>query len=69
MTPHEPRGRRCPAARAGIGVEIEGPTQRREDLVRRDHRAAVPPVIGVERHLFDDAQLVALVEAEPQQCR
>ena len=23
---------------------------------------------GVERHLFDDAQLVSVVEAEPKQC-
>ena len=29
--------------------------------------AALPLVAGVQRHLLDDAQLVSVVEAEPQQ--
>ena len=39
----------------------------REDLVGGDHAAAVPAVLRVERHLLDEAQLVAALHAPAQQ--
>ena len=43
--------------------------QGREHVVGGDGLAALPLVAGVERHLLDDAQLVSVLEAEPQQRR
>ena len=43
------------------------PAQHGEDVVGADGLAALPLVARVERHLLDDAQLVAVVDAEPQQ--
>ena len=40
-----------------------------EHVVGGDGLAALPLVAGVEGHLLDDAQLVSVVEAEPQQRR
>ncbi len=38
-----------------------------EDLVGRHHLHAAPAVLGVQRHLLDEAQVVAVVEAPAQQ--
>ena len=43
--------------------------QAAEDLVGGHHRRAVPAVLGVQRHLLDEPQLVARVEAPAQQRR
>ena len=41
--------------------------QRGQQSVGVDGLVALPGVVGVQRHLLDDAQLVAVLEAEPQQ--
>ena len=40
-----------------------------QHVVGGDGLAALPLVAGVQGHLFDDAQLVSVVEAEPKQRR
>ena len=52
---------------AGSGVRSNSVSQRGQDLVGGDHLVPVPDVPGVERHLLDEAHLVAVVEGEPQQ--
>ncbi len=51
----------------GILGKREREGQRVEDLVRGDHLRALPPVLGVERHLLDEPQLVAALQAVAQQ--
>ena len=38
-----------------------------EDVLGGDHLAAGPGVVGVQRHLLDEAQLVAVLQAEVEQ--
>ena len=60
--PGTARRARSPAAPRPASSVNSGP-QRLEDLVGGDHRVAAPAVLGVERHLLDEPQLVAVVEA------
>ena len=57
-------GGAAPLAHRG---EREALPQPLEDLALRHHQRAVPGVLRVERHLLDEAQLVAAVEAPLQQ--
>ncbi len=50
-----------------IGPQVEVLPQRAQDRVGVDHRAALPGMAGVQRHLLDDPQLVAVVQAVPQE--
>ena len=52
------RGERRSAARSVCRISPGG-----------DHLGALPAVLGVQRHLLDEAQLVAVVHGEPQQRR
>jgi hypothetical protein len=55
-----------PAARVVRGQGVRG-GQPGEDLVGGDHVGAPPAVLGVQRHLLDEAELVPAVQAEAQQ--
>ena len=59
------RGRR----RAPFGVRggLERGGQRLEDVAGGDHLGSLPAVLGVERHLLDEPQLVPALKAVPQQ--
>ena len=46
--------------RAPSGVSVNAVAQGRQDLAGRHHLRALPGVPGVERHLLDEAQLVAV---------
>jgi hypothetical protein len=46
----------------GLGSEVEAGAEAVADLVVGDHVAALPAVLGVERHLLDEAQLVVVVD-------
>jgi selenocysteine-specific elongation factor len=59
-------GAALPSGIVGQG-ELAG--QRLEDLARRDHLGALPAVLGVERHLLDEPQLVPALQAVAQQAR
>src|SRR3954468_2432527 len=63
----EPLGGRAAPRVPVVGGQLERLGQAREDLVGGDHALARPAVLGIERHLLDEAQLVPLVQAEPQQ--
>jgi hypothetical protein len=52
-----------------IGGEGELAAQRGENLVRGDHLGPLPAVLRVKRHLLDEAQLIPVVETEPEQWR
>src|SRR6185436_3974368 len=54
-------------ARRAVRLQIEMSLQDGQHVVGGDGIAALPFVAGVQGHLFDDAQLVSVVEAEPQQ--
>ena len=56
-----------PRACASSGVRANSRAQRGQDLVGGDHLLAPPAVLGVQRHLLDEPQLVAVLQAEPQQ--
>ncbi len=56
--------------RRATSVEAGQPevlAQQRQRLVGGDHRLAIPAVLGVERHLLDEAQLVVVLHAPAQQ--
>src|SRR5690606_32584995 len=55
----EPLGGGAAAFLQVVGGEVEGAGQHFEYLVGGDHVVAPPAVLGVERHLLDEAQLVA----------
>ncbi len=61
-------GRRAALMRV-VGGEAEFAAERGQDLIRGHHLGALPAVLRVQRHLLDEAQLVAVIEAEPQQRR
>ena len=63
--------RHAGGSRAAPGTLGQGPlgAQDREDLVCGHHLLAPPRVAGIERHLLDEPQLVAVVEGEAQQRR
>ena len=78
MTPNLPLGVPGPAStsHSSAGADPRGAGSGRSRKCRRsaastssalDRRAAAPLVPGVERHLLDDAQLIAVLQAEPQQ--
>ena len=52
---------------SGSGVRVNSGLERGEDLRGGDHALARPVVLGVQRHLLDDPQLVVVVEAVAQQ--
>ena len=62
----EQLGRGAPP-RLGGGAEHELLLQAGEDLVGGDHLGPAPAVLRVERHLLDEPQVVAPVEAPAQQ--
>ncbi len=49
------------------GVRVNSRPERLEDLLGRDHRGPAPVVLGVERHLLDEPERVALGDRPPQQ--
>ncbi|GAA3069705.1 hypothetical protein GCM10020000_62670 [Streptomyces olivoverticillatus] len=53
----------------GFGGEGEAGAQARQDRLGGDHALAPPAVLGVERHLLDEAQLVAVLDGPGQQVR
>ena len=57
----------CPGARRQRCQRRTRSDSALEDLVRGDHRSRGPAVLGVERHLLDEPQLVAALEAPGQQ--
>ena len=64
----EPRlGRGAPPDRCTLWLEDEPSAQAIEDLVGGDHPVAGPAVLSVERHLLDEPQLVAPLQAPLQE--
>ena len=53
-----------PRSSCSTAVRVNAVGQPVEDLVGRDHLGAVPAVLGVERHLLDEAQPVAAASAQ-----
>ena len=60
-------GRGAARARPVVGSSVEARPTAGEDLVGGDHVLPAPAVLGVQRHLLDEPQLVPALQAVAQQ--